>query len=168
MNKIINKNGKVFGKINLLDAIVVLILIIALLGVAYKFFVVDDSTFMPDYQQGEITLKLTGLDENKYDAIKIGDMISVPKIQQLGEVTHIEVQHRIDNVSSADGKVYTIENPLFYELIVTLKTSKLYQKDNYYYLDKNYKIISGQALDVSNGVLPCKASIISINKKEDR
>lgn len=162
MKKMIDKNGKIFGKINLLDAIIIIIIAIALIGVAYKFIVVDDAAYLPEYQDGQITLKLTGLNESKSNAVKVGDVISVPNVQELGEVVDIKVQNRTDNVSSIDGNVYTIENPLHYELIVTLKTAQLYERDEYFYLDKNYKIIAGQSLDVTNGVLPCKASILNI------
>ena len=166
MGKIVDSNGKLFGKINLLDFIIVLILAVALLGGCYKIFLVDNSTYAPDYQNGTITLRLTNLNERQISAIKNGDPIRIPKIQELGTIKEIDVAHRIDNVNSDDGKIYSIENPLSYELTVTLQSDKLFMRDDFVYIGDNYKLNKGMSLDVSNGLVPCKASIVSIDFAE--
>ena len=163
MSKMIDNNGKLFGKINLLDLTVLVILLVALIGGCYKLFFVDNSVYTPDYQSGTITLRLTNLNDRQIQAIKTGDLLRVPKIQELGTIKHIEVAHRVDNVNSADGKIYSIENPLSYELTVTLETDKLFTRDDFVYVGDSYRLNKGMSLDVSNGLVPCKASVLSID-----
>ncbi len=166
MRKIVDSNGKLFGKINLLDFLILLILIVALIGGCYKLFFVDNTVYTPDYQDGYITLRLTGLTEREIEAVKEGDLIRVPKIQELGTVQEIEIAHRIDNVTSIDGSIYTIENPLSYELTVKLAADKLFTRDGFTYVGDSYKLNKGMALDVSNGLLPCKATVLSVEISE--
>lgn len=166
MSKIVDSNGKLFGKINLLDFIILTIFIVALLGGCYKLFFVDNTVYTPDYKQGHITLRLTGITESEVDVVKKGDLISVPKVQKLGIVKEIEVAHRIDNVNSIDGNVYTLENPLNFELTVILDTDELFTRDGFIYVGDSYKLNSGMSLDVSNGLLPCKATVLSIDLAE--
>lgn len=162
MSKIVSENGKLFGKINLLDFLVLLILVVAVVGGCYKLFFVDNSVYTPDYQSGSITLRLTNLTDRQAAAVKNGDHIRVPKIQDLGIVKDIEIAHRVDNVNSIDGNIYTIENPLSYELTVKLETDKLFERDGFIYVGDSYKINKGMSMDVSNGLMPCKATLISI------
>ncbi len=166
MNKLIDNNGKLFGKINLLDFIVLLILVIALIGGCYKVFFVDNSVYTPEYQRGQITLRLSSMPKERVQAIKVGDLIRVPKIQDLGEIKDINVVNRIDNVNSVDGAIYAVENPMQYEVTVVIETDELYFRDDFYYIGDNYKINKGMALDVSNGLLACKATMLSIDVME--
>ena len=160
--RIVDQNGKLFGKINLLDFVILLILLLLIGGGIYKLAFVDNSIYIPDYQEGYVTIKLLSLREYKVDAVAEGDVIAVPKIQELGEVVEITKTNRVDSVCSDDGGVYPVENPLYYELTLKLKTDQLVERDGCYYVGKNYKLISGQALDVTNGVLPCKATVMSV------
>lgn len=162
MRKIVDANGKLFGKINLLDFIILLILVVAIIGGCYKLFFVDNSAYTTEYQQGQITLKLIGLTERQMDAVKMGDLIHVPKIQDLGMVSHIDVEHSIEQVSSIDGNVYSVENPLLYDLTITLDTDELFFRDEFFYVGKQYKINKGMSLEISNGLMPCKAVVQSV------
>lgn len=162
MNRFVTKQGKVFGKINLLDLIIVLIVLIALIGGLYKMTFVDKTIYIPEYKEGYVTVKLLNLSDRKVAAIKAGDVLSVPNVQKLGEVVEINVAPRTDNVNSVDGTVYTIDNPLYSDVTVKLKTDELMTRNDYTYVGKNYKLLKGQSLDVTNGILPCKATIVSI------
>ncbi len=166
MNKIIDGNGKLFGKINLLDFLILLILVVVLIGGCYKLLFVDNNVYTPEYQRGQITLRLSSLSKEQVEAVKVGDPICVPKIQDLGKVKDISVSNRMENVTSTDGLVYTVENPLQYELTLVVETEKLYFQNEFYYIGDNYKINKGMALDVSNGLMPCKATLLSISVEE--
>ena len=162
MSKIIDGNGKLFGKINLLDFLIMVILSVALIGGCYKLFFIDNSVYTPDYQSGAITLRLSNLNDRQVAAVKEGDLIRVPKIQELGTIKQVDVDQRTDNVNSIDGKIYSVKNPLNYELTVTLQTDKLFIRDGFIYVGDSYKLNKGMSLDVSNGLVPCKATILSI------
>ncbi len=160
--KLIDHNGKLFGKINLLDLIIFLLIALLLVGGIYKLFFVDNSIYVPDYHEGEITVLLTGISEYELACIKEGDLIRVPNIQNLGTITKIQVDQRTDTVNSSDGKVYNVKNPLNFELLVVLNTDELTQREESFYVGKNFKLVPGQSLDVTNGVVECKSSILSI------
>lgn len=165
MSKIIDKNGKLFGKINLLDLLIFLVIAVVLIGGIYKIFFVDDSVYTPDYKEGEITIKIASLTGRQSEALAEGDLVYVPKIQDLGTIVKLDINNKTDNVSSADGKVYTVKNPLLYEAVIVLRSEEMYEKNGEIYVGQNYNIKSGMTLNVSNGVLPSKASIISTEIK---
>ena len=160
--KVIDNNGKLFGKINLLDFIIVLVLAVLLIGGIYKLAFVDNTIYVPEYQEGYVTVKLLSLREYEANAIAVGDTVSVPKIQMLGEVVELERNHRVDSVGGADGDIYPVENPIYYEITVKIKSDQLLERDGHYYVGKNFKLISGQSLDLTNGFLNCKATVNTI------
>ena len=153
MSKLISKEGKLFGKFNILDCLVLLILVIMIAGAIYKFGFVDNGIYVPDFKEGYITVLATGLNENEINAIKVGDSFFVPKIQHIGEITEISIEPRIDNQSSVDGKVYSVENPLFYDVTLKVKCTEMSFRKEHYYVGKNYKIICGQTLAGSTGLV---------------
>lgn len=163
--RIVDQKGKLFGKINLLDFILLLIFTVLLLGGIYKLTMVDNTVYMPDYQQGEITIRLSNLRSYEVEALQQGDLIAVPKIQDLGKVISVTSENRVDTVNSADGKIYSAANPMYFVAEVTLQSDELVCRDGKYFVGKNYKLIPGQALDVTNGVLECKGTLLSIEIK---
>ncbi|MBQ6947107.1 MAG: DUF4330 domain-containing protein [Clostridia bacterium] len=164
--KMIDQNGKLFGKINLLDFILLLIVVVLIAGGIYKLTAIDNSVYAPDYQEGTITLRVHSLRSYEVDALQNGDMIAVPKIQQLGKIISIEKNNRVDNVNAADGKIYSVSNPIYYEVDIELKTEEMVCRDGYYYVGKNYRLLPGQALEISSGTVESKATVISVDIKK--
>lgn len=72
---IIDKKGKLFGKVSIIDLLIVVVVIAAILGVLYKFN--QSSTVTPFSDKDKIEVKLQTDDVEKFaiDAIEIGDTV---------------------------------------------------------------------------------------------
>ncbi len=164
--KIVDSNGKLFGKLNLLDLVILLILVILLAGGVYKLAFVDNTVYIPDYKEGTFDIRLHNLRDYEVQALTVGDVVAVPKIQDLGTISDIKIEKRVDLVNGADGKVYPTEHPLYYSVVITVKTEQLEQREDLYYVGKNYQMIDGQTLDIVSGVVSCKGNVIAIDIAE--
>lgn len=156
------ENGKIFGKINILDFIIILILLIMIGGAVYKFGFVDNTLYIPEYHEGVITIKAANLCDYECEALQKGDPMSVPKVQDLGEIIDIQFQPTIENQKSIDGKIYNVENPLLRDVVITIKCDELSYRSENYFVGKNYKVIAGQSLDASNGLFEFKATVTNV------
>ncbi len=74
---IIDKEGRLFSKINLLDAILLVLLGLLLLWVGVK--VVDRYTTVKEYDQYLVKVKAPNLEETIAQSIKKGDLITPPQ-----------------------------------------------------------------------------------------
>ncbi len=163
MSKLMSKDGKLFGKINLLDFVVLLIVAVMLLGILFRFVFVGKDAFVPDYQEGYITIVFPELTKVEMNAIKQGDKISVDKIQYLGV---IEDEPIVENMlvieNSIDGKGYAVGDPLRFDVTVKVKSDKLYEQDGVCFIDKGYKLVDGMSLDMTNGILPTRGTVLDV------
>ena len=158
----LTKNGKLFGKINVLDFIIIAILLVMLAGVVYKFGFVDNSLYIPDFKEGTITVRAVSMSKNDKNALAVGDPFCVPNVQKLGKIVDIQYENTLENQKSTDGNVYTAANPLLYDAVITIECDEMSYRNDNYYVGKNYKVISGQSLDVSNGILNFKSTVVSV------
>ena len=164
MNKIVDNNGKLFGKINLLDLFVFLVIAVLLIGGIYKAVFVDETIYTPDYKSGQITLRIASVNARQRAAIEEGDIVRVQNVQDLGTIKELNVVNKMDNVSSLDGKVYVVENPLYYEVTMVLETDELFVgSDGFTYVGQNYKLNQGMSLSITNGLFPASATVISVD-----
>ena len=156
-------NGKLFGKINILDLIIGLIILILICGAVYKFTFVDNTVYIPDYDEGYITVYATGLKVMEKEALTVGDPFAVPKIQKLGVITDIKFGNSNDNRASIDGNVYPVPNPLLFDAVITIHCEEMTKRDVIHYVGRNYVIMPGQTLDVTNGLVEFKADVLSVS-----
>jgi len=124
---IIDKQGKLFGKINIIDFLIVVILIgaIALIGV---------KTFMPSVgENGELigknsekvtaTVEFFAEEISEFvldDTIKIGDtVIEVGTENEIGKVTDVEYSDSVSLGTNADGEWVQSSKPGFKSVRIT-------------------------------------------------
>lgn len=72
---IIDKNGKLFGKINLIDLIILLVVLAGIFGVYYKFQQSATATPFSEKQKIQVTLQTDDVDNFAVDAIEVGDVV---------------------------------------------------------------------------------------------
>lgn len=160
MKRWIDENGKLFHRINVLDAILLLIVVaVAVFGV-FKFVTMDKLGITKEYAKGEVTFRIHSLSQHQVDAMREGDLVSYVKYQKFGHITSIDVEPRKDLVNSNDGKTYYIDNPAYYTVTFTVQNDQCFAAETGFYLDRSYQVREGQHLDVSTGLVAAEAVVL--------
>jgi hypothetical protein len=136
--KIIDEKGRIFGLINYLDLMV--LLIVALL--AGKFFVLDNDENAKELLQSQsnkeilLTYYIKGIKEISVNSVKEGDVFrDVETGSILGEVVKKEVANSQIQTTDTEGNVIYSIIPDRYDLILTLKS-----KGNVTETDRDIKV----------------------------
>jgi len=117
--KLIDDRGKLFGLINIIDLLIVLIVIAVIGRFAWKREAQKPSGVQT--QTIEVVLLVKDVRDATVDAIKEGDLIRETKSNVvLGKITNIEVKPADTLVNTADGKVVAYPNPILKDIYVTV------------------------------------------------
>lgn len=123
MMRFLDENGRIGGKVNLVDLIVLLlvVLIVAVMGV--RLGVTDRSDTGVDVEKTVYQMEVRGLRSYSIDAVREGDQLYDSKDGVcMGTITGIEVKDTVDAIQGVDGTFEEgpVENR--YDLIMTVET----------------------------------------------
>lgn len=110
--KLIDKEGKVFGRINIIDIAIVLIVVALAVGVGYKLFVQKDASIGGIQQvekEAEVVFGFSAVPIGSEKAIQVGDKLYFYNHKTEAEVIAVESRELPDI------------NPLYKQVTVTVK-----------------------------------------------
>ena len=137
------KNGKLFGKINLFDALIVLLIVILILVGTLKFKTFDKA--VDSNSNGKIiyTFLINNVRNYTLNAFQSGDSVfdSLTDIN-IGKIINVEAQNARIIKSLENGKTIIAENPYKNDVILTIETPGS-DTNNAYYANKSVELKVG-------------------------
>ncbi|WP_432665987.1 DUF4330 domain-containing protein [Wukongibacter baidiensis] len=122
--KIIDNKGKIFGLINYLD-LMVLLVVVLLVG---KFYILDNNENSKEFLQSQasremlLTYNVSGIKDISIKSVKEGDIFrDVETKSTLGEVVKVEVTDHLMQTTDKDGNVIHSKVPGRYDMRIVLK-----------------------------------------------
>lgn len=125
--KLIDKNGRLFGKISVIDVVVVLLVVILAVALRYKAQLPQTSTGTVD-PKITFTLWVRNQRPEILDAIHIGDGLYDPERStggSLGQITDIQVSEGTLQSDLKDGTIAQLPCDDRVDLMITLEGSGL-------------------------------------------
>ena len=119
--RIIDQKGRLFGKINLFDLFVLLLLITVAFFVFNRYI---DKRVISTVASREITFKLfvNNVRNVTTDAIQVGDKLRHSETgQMVGELIEKEIMPSRKHVTTEDGTIVNAEIPERYDMFLTVK-----------------------------------------------
>lgn len=117
----IDKNGKLFGKINIIDLLIILIVIAALILVATKMFTPAEKGEEADTAKVVITYSATDAPTGTGESVSVGDPVYEDTTNvRLGTVTSVDVEEAYEYAAGPDGE--PVKLPLVGMEFVTITT----------------------------------------------
>lgn len=129
--KLINKEGMIFGKVNIIDLLIVLF-IIAALGLGFMKITEDKGPiFVNDTTKYSADILLRSLYDGFENEINEGDKLYDYKAgTYLGVVTGKTITPATQEVETADGRVVLAEVPDRWDVIFTVEGEGIYNESN--------------------------------------
>jgi len=142
MKKIIDEKGRLFGKISIIDLVVLVVVAILVVAVMIKFTALEKSSVGASdtitYQ-----VRIENIREYTTKGVRIGDIIyENVGGTNIGVVTNIEVSQAMATQVLADGSFARVPVENRYDVVLTVECEGLVSNGRYY-LNKTYEISSG-------------------------
>ncbi len=171
---ILDKNGKLFGKVSIVDILVLLVIIVgiagALLTVSYikNEKVVSDSSKMlistqTESDKLEIGLKLYGVRDITRDAIVVGDSVYSTKTDDLiGVITRIDSEPATQNIATDNGEIINTVIPEKYNVTIIVETNGK-ETDTGFYTDTGVHILYGKDYEIKTSTIKSTPIVSSVS-----
>lgn len=170
----IDKKGKLFGKINIIDLCVVLAVVIGIAGVAFSVCSIRgeapiNEIFASDKSKEvtlEVGLLLKEVRDVTRDAIVVGDEVfTTTKETSLGKIKKIQSEPSTRNILTDDGEVYNAVIPDKYDVTIYVET-KATKNETGYHGDENVQFLFGKYYEIKTTTIKTTPMISSVKEVE--
>lgn len=159
----INKEGKLFGKISIIDILVIIVIIAMAAGVYMRFFRTPE-TVKVETEKFNYTVRVEKIRKYSVDALShMGAMYDTETKEYLGDIVEIvSVEPTKETSITARGKAVEIEYPERYTVTIKVETDGNVG-ENGYYTASNRMISVGGAMEFETKYIECGGDVISIS-----
>ncbi|MGB7605814.1 MAG: DUF4330 domain-containing protein [Lutisporaceae bacterium] len=160
----IDQKGRLFGKINVIDLLAVLVAALIIAGVLYKF-VLSENRGVGNDTLIQYTVSITDIRNFTVDAVNVeDDMYDSKTDTYMGKVISKEVKPFKDYITKTDGTVALAEKPGKFELLLTIQVPGVV--NNYSYLASGNRDINNQStVFLENRVVEIQGKVVDVRKK---
>jgi len=132
---IFDSNGKLFGKISIIDIAVILVIIIAIAGIYFKFFVknnrvvVSNSDFYYSVEVKNFRLATAeALEKSKGLTFYLNEKIS----GEMGELIDLKITPAVETIEKDNGELVDAQVPEKFDAIATFKVNGKVNRKGYF------------------------------------
>ena len=134
---IIDKNGKLFGKISIIDIAIIVLILVLIAGTYVRFQGSGKASAGASVSANLIPvtfkIEIKGVREFSFNELKEGDIVSDPENEiVLGEIVSIEINPFIEKVLRTNGEFSTAPHPDRRTVVIEVKGNAKQKKDGYY------------------------------------
>lgn len=150
---VIDSKGRLFGRISIVDILIVVIIAAAAIGVYYKYTKTNTSQIFVKNDKVQMTMYIESTQDFVANSIKVGDIVKDRQQGSvLGKVTDVKVDPDIQFNPDSSGKEVVSSRPGYNSVIVTMEgegvlssTGGLNIKGMDYYIGKSVETVFNNA-----------------------
>ena len=160
--KFIDKQGRLFGVISIIDIVVIAVVIVLAVSVYTKFFVLENSATTSKSQDISYSVTVSAVRECIADSIKPGDTLyDQDKGTAIGTVTGVNVVDAKKALAMPDGSTINapVENRC--DIVLDIDADGLISEGRYY-VGRTYEINSGSTRNLCTKYVSFSAVISEI------
>lgn len=170
---IMDKKGKLFGKVSIVDLFVILVVIVGIVGIFFTKGKLDNEKLLSDNSKMliksaaendklEIKLKVKEVRDVTRDSIIVGDEVYlVANDKILGTVSRVESVPAVRDVVTNSGVVYSAPVPDRYDVTIVVDADGK-KKDEGYYTDSNIHLLYGKEMEIKTSTIQTTPKIEQI------
>ena len=156
-----DKNGKIKGKVSIIDILVVLLIIAVIAGIPARYGSKVTTAVKSD-KQFEYVLRVENVREYTVNALKkMGKVTDKKSEKELGDVVDVQVENATQQSITASGEVKNPETPGRYTCFVTIRATGKESDDNYILHDST-ELSVGRNIDLYTKYVKTSGDIKSV------
>ena len=162
--KIIDKNGKIFGKVSLIDVLIVLVVIVLIASLFVSKFLSSDSSAVVNKQVKYSTIiKVYSILEHQREPFSVGDNIYSNDGSLIGKIVNIDKQNTVNKVKLYDGTYVDFAHPEYFDFYITVEGEGT-QTDKGIFAGSALALIPSNNILVSSRYYDGNAVVLSVEK----
>lgn len=163
---IMDKNGKIKGKFNIIDLIVIILLVAVAAGICVRYGS-SVTTAVKSDEEFEYVVKVDSVRDFTIEALeKKGKVTDKNSTLDLGEIVDVRVEPTEYRSTTADGRIVFAEQPERYTAYVTIRTRGKESDNSYITADSN-ELSVGRNTEIYSKYVHTSGDIMSVTKIED-
>ena len=156
-----DKNGKIKGKVSIIDILVILLIVVVIAGIAARYGSKITTAVKSD-KQFEYVLRVENVREYTVNALnKKGKVTDKKSEKDLGEIVDVQVENATQQSITASGEVKNPETPGRYTCFVTIRATGKESDDNYI-LNDSTELSVGRNIDLYSKYVKTSGDIKSV------
>lgn len=160
-----DKNGKIGGKISIIDIAVILLIVLAAAGIGMRFMS-SATTAATSNVTLRYVVKINAVRSFTVDALKKGTLITDKKSEmKLAEIKDIEVSESRMQSTTANGEIKWATLPDKYSCLVTIEAHGRESEDGYL-LDDTTEVSVGRMVELYTKYVKTSGEIIKVEVVE--
>ena len=158
-----NKQGKIFGKINIIDLLAILVVVVAVVGIAIRF-TSSASKNVTNKTEFSYVVELDDVRIYTVEALQKKGITTDKQGNVLGEITDVKYEPKTEQVILENGESKMVEKPERYTVYVTLKGNGKEASDAYF-VGENTELSAGANIKMFTKYANCTGKVFKVEKK---
>jgi hypothetical protein len=160
---VIDKQGRLFGKLSIIDIAVLVVIIGLLIGLGYRRLSSKAAVIVNADTKFYVTLVVERIRDFSLEAIDEGDIIYEQYAQQpFGKIVATETEQSKEVLKKPDGTISYVPMEQKFNLYATLECTGNVG-DNGYYVNGNSQIAIGSDLRIQSNKVICTARVVGLS-----
>lgn len=161
-----DKNGKLFGKINIIDLAAILIVILAIVGITIRFtsIAAENVNRKTDFSY---VVEIEDIRIYSVNALKKMGTATDKQGNVIGEITNVEYDKMVRQRLNENGEPIKVTTPLRYVAKVTLNAEGK-DTDSGYFVGENTELSVGSSITMYTKYSNCSGKIVNVEKIENQ
>lgn len=144
-----DKNGKLFGKISIIDLLVLLAIIVGIAGFSVRFFS-NAAENVNEKTKFEYVIEINDVRSYTVDALNKKGIVTEKKSGGIiGEITNIESKPYTSQLSMSNGRIVTVDVPEKFTVDVTV-VGEGNETNGGYYIGENVELSVGSTINMAS------------------
>lgn len=160
-----NKDGKIFGKVNIIDSLAVLVLLVAIVGIAIRF-----TSAASENAKKEIGFSyVVEIDDVRIYTVEALKKMGIATDKQgnvIGDIETVEWDEKKEQKVLSNGETVMVTVPEKYTVQVTLDAAGKESEDAYF-VGENTELSVGSTIKMYTKYANCTGKVKSIEKTQD-
>lgn len=158
-----NKDGKIFGKVNIIDLLAILVVVVAVIGIAIRFTSVASEN-VTNKSEFTYVVEIDDVRMFSVEALQKKGLASDKQGNILGEITDVKYEPKTEQVIIENGETKMVEKPERYTVYVTLKGNGKEASDAYF-VGENTELSAGANITMYTKYANCSGKVLKVEKK---
>jgi hypothetical protein len=160
------KEGKIFGKINIIDFSVIVLIILLILTAYLKFGVLGKTNKVDESAKIIYDFKIPAVRMYTIDSVRIGDDVYDSQTSNyIGKVIDVKYTKAIQSIPKEDGTIVVTEMLDKYDMTITIETNGV-ENDKGYFANGNIELKVGGDIMIETKYAKSKGTIFRIETKD--
>lgn len=160
-----DKNGKIGGKVSIIDILVIILIIVVIGGIAVRYGS-GITTAVESDKQFEYVLKVENVRGYTVKALeRKGNVTDKKSEKNLGEIVDVKVEDATLQSTTAEGKITNPKLPDRYTCYVTIRATGK-ESENNYILEDSTELSVGRNIDLYSKYVKTTGDIQSVKVVE--